>query len=90
MIVDDMHQEQQPELLRDMYWNESVPTVLPYTKETEQYRKEEPKGSAEVKEEADNASSTYYKIMFPFRASVHRPRVRTQLSVVRIYCVYIK
>ena len=62
-----MHQEN-PKLLKDMYFDKKVPENLPYTKETENYRKDEPKGSAEVKEEqADNLSSTYYKLAFPFR-----------------------
>ncbi len=83
MIVDDMHKEQ-PELLKDMYWNESVPAVLPYTKETKNYRKEEPKGSAEVKEEADNASSTYYKLIFRSGSGKHQ-RVRLRnLSAVHL------
>ena len=64
MIVDDMIQDY-PELLKDIHWNESVPAVMPYTKETEHYRKEEPKGSAEVKEEADSVSASYYKLAFP-------------------------
>lgn len=54
-----------PELVRDMHWHESpadeTPLQIPYTKETSHDRKEEPKGSAEVKaEEAEN--STYYKL----------------------------
>ena len=53
MIVDDMHHND-PELLKDMHWNESVPIKLPYTEETQHYRKEEPKGSAEQREEEDN------------------------------------
>ena len=53
MIVDDMHHNY-PELLKDMHWNESVPITLPYTEETQHYRKEEPKGSAEQREEDDN------------------------------------
>ena len=53
MIVDDMHHNY-PELLKDMHWNESVPIKLPYTEETQHYRKEEPKGSAEQREEEDN------------------------------------
>ena len=53
MIVDDMHPNY-PELLKDMHWNESVPIKLPYTEETQHYRKEEPKGSAEQREEEDN------------------------------------
>ena len=53
MIVDDMHHNY-PELLKDMHWNESVPINLPYTEETQHYRKEEPKGSAEQREEDDN------------------------------------
>ncbi|XP_025989069.1 uncharacterized protein LOC105201856 [Solenopsis invicta] len=46
MIVDEMHEEH-PELLKDQYWDEVVPKDLPYTVASEQYRKEEPKGSAE-------------------------------------------
>lgn len=46
MIVDEMHEEH-PELLKDQYWDEVVPKDLPYTLASEQYRKEEPKGSAE-------------------------------------------
>ena len=53
MIVDDMHHNH-PELLKDMHWNESVPINLPYTEETQHYRKEEPKGSAEQREEDDS------------------------------------
>ena len=71
MIVDEM-QEENPELLKDIHWGE--PVVLPYTKETDHYRKEEPKGSAEVKEEADNVSNTYYKLAYPFRASMSRQK----------------
>ncbi|XP_058790544.1 uncharacterized protein LOC131663853 isoform X2 [Phymastichus coffea] len=46
MIVDEMHEEH-PELLKDQYWNEVVPTDLPYTVASENYRREEPAGSAE-------------------------------------------
>lgn len=46
MIVDEMHNEH-PELLKDQYWNQVVPTDLPYTVATDHYRKNEPKGSAE-------------------------------------------
>lgn len=46
MIVDEMHEEH-PELLKDQYWEEVVPKDLPYTVASEQYRREEPKGSAE-------------------------------------------
>ena len=41
-----MHEEH-PELLKDQYWDEVVPKDLPYTLASEQYRREEPKGSAE-------------------------------------------
>ena len=41
-----MHEEH-PELLKDQYWDEVIPKDLPYTVASEQYRKEEPKGSAE-------------------------------------------
>lgn len=50
MIVDDMHNNS-PELLKDVYWNQVIPTALPYTVETAHYRKEEPKGSAENEQE---------------------------------------
>lgn len=46
MIVDEMHEEH-PELLKDQYWDEVVPKNLPYTVASEQYRRQEPKGSAE-------------------------------------------
>lgn len=46
MIVDEMHEEH-PELLKDQYWEEVVPTELPYTVASEHYRRTEPKGSAE-------------------------------------------
>lgn len=46
MIVDEMHEEH-PELLKDQYWDDVVPKDLPYTVASEQYRREEPKGSAE-------------------------------------------
>lgn len=46
MIVDEMHNEH-PELLKDQYWDEKVPVELPYTVGSEQYRRIEPKGSAE-------------------------------------------
>lgn len=46
MIVDEMHEEH-PELLKDQYWEEVVPTELPYTVASEHYRRYEPKGSAE-------------------------------------------
>lgn len=47
MIVDEMHEEH-PELLKDQYWEEVVPTELPYTVASEHYRRFEPKGSAET------------------------------------------
>lgn len=46
MIVDEMHEEH-PELLKDQYWDEVVPKDLPYTVASTNYRREEPKGSAE-------------------------------------------
>ncbi len=61
MIVDEMLHEK-PQLLKDLYFNDSVPKQLPYTQETKHLRKEEPKGSAEVIEEADAMSGTYYKL----------------------------
>lgn len=46
MIVDEMHMEH-PELLKDQFWEEVVPKELLYTVGSEQYRRFEPKGSAE-------------------------------------------
>eukprot|EP00095_Tigriopus_kingsejongensis_P003438 snap_masked-scaffold110_size354795-processed-gene-2.3 protein:Tk03438 transcript:snap_masked-scaffold110_size354795-processed-gene-2.3-mRNA-1 annotation:"bestrophin 23" len=71
MIVDDMHHEH-PELLKDIYFNDPVPPTLPYTKETEHCRKEEPKGSAEVIVETDSNSMTYYKLDFMNRNASKR------------------
>ena len=51
MIVDDMHQNNAPELLRDVFWHQVVPPTLPYTEETAHYRKDEPRGSTEQKDE---------------------------------------
>ncbi|XP_059471068.1 bestrophin-4 [Neocloeon triangulifer] len=47
MIVDEMHEEH-PELLKDQYWEEVVPRDLPYTVASEHYRRDEPKGSAQL------------------------------------------
>ncbi|XP_014243731.1 bestrophin-4 isoform X1 [Cimex lectularius] len=64
MIVDEMHEEH-PELLKDQYWDDVVPRDLPYTVASEQYRRNEPKGSAEfykVKEtEALYANLTHHR-----------------------------
>ena len=60
LIVDEMHTTH-PELLKDIHWNETRP-LIPYTQETIQDRKEEPKGSAEVLDAEDNyISQVYYK-----------------------------
>ena len=47
MIVDDMFTNHTPELVKDIHWADTVPTILPYTEETVHYRKEEPMGGAE-------------------------------------------
>lgn len=60
MIVDDMHHNH-PELMKDVYWNQVIPTALPYTEETAHYRKDEPKGSAENKDEHE----IYYAKNYP-------------------------
>jgi len=51
MIVDDMFQIGHPDLLKDTYWNQVVPAALPYTADTIHYRKDEPRGSAENKDD---------------------------------------
>jgi len=88
MIVDDMHHNH-PELLKDMHWNESVPITLPYTEETQHYRKEEPKGSAEQREEEDHnyqvGATTLSRITF--RITTHRIvllSIATILSIVTL------
>ena len=53
MIVDDMFQIGHPDLLKDTYWNQVVPSALPYTIESMHYRKDEPRGSAENKDDND-------------------------------------
>ncbi|KAL1517097.1 hypothetical protein ABEB36_000905 [Hypothenemus hampei] len=47
IIVDEMHEEN-PELLKDQYWDDVVPKDIPYTIGSEHYRKEEPLGSADM------------------------------------------
>ena len=79
MIVDDMHQDF-PELQKDLHWNVSVPATLPYTQESAHYRKEEPKGSAEVVEEEDNASSFYYRLAFPFNRTASSKNLKNGVS----------
>ncbi|QQP39662.1 Uncharacterized protein FKW44_020614 [Caligus rogercresseyi] len=59
LIVDEM-QHSNPELLKDLHWNETVPTNLPYTEDTEHYRKEEPKGGAEKVLDDDMYGYTNY------------------------------
>lgn len=61
MIVDEMHEEH-PELLKDQYWEEVVPTELPYTVASEHYRRYEPKGSAE-NYKVKQADAMYANIM---------------------------
>ena len=66
MIVDDMHNNNQPELIKDVYWNQVVPSALPYTIETAHYRKDEPRGSAENKDDND----IYYS---PTKSQINYP-----------------
>lgn len=73
MIV-DLHQNY-PELQKDEFFNAAGPLELPYTDDTKHLKKDEPKGSAEVQEEADNASSHYYKLSYAF----HRNSVKVCL-----------
>lgn len=61
MIVDEMHEEH-PELLKDQYWEEVVPKDLPYTVASEHYRRDEPKGSAELYK-VKEADAVYANIM---------------------------
>lgn len=61
MIVDEMHEEH-PELLKDQYWEEVVPKDLPYTVASEHYRRDEPKGSAEMYK-VKEADAVYANIM---------------------------
>lgn len=75
MIVDEMHEEH-PELLKDQYWDDVVPKDLPYTVASEQYRKEEPKGSAEhykVKE----SDALYANVMLGTQIQSHGQHRKT-------------
>ena len=89
MIVDDMHQEY-PELLKDIHFNQGGPTILPYTQEAAHLRMQEPKGSAEIKEEADNASSTYYRLSYPFHrtASKQKSMMKNSSSMIQLDSEY--
>ena len=46
LIVDEMHAEHPP-MLKDQYWDEVGPIVLPYTEAANRYRTEGLHGSAE-------------------------------------------
>ena len=37
-----------PDLLKDRFWNQSIPSQLPYTKAAEPFKQQEFEGSAEV------------------------------------------
>jgi len=50
LIVDEMHHEH-PELVKDQYWDEVFPSELPYTADTEAYRKAPPAGSTSLMDE---------------------------------------
>ena len=63
LIVDDMTFNQ-PELVKDIHWNEPAPQI-PYRRETIHLRKEEPKGSAEVMDEEDNYISAQVNYNYP-------------------------
>ena len=39
---------EKPDLLKDKFWNQVIPDQLPYTKASEEFKREEYKGSAEV------------------------------------------
>lgn len=71
MIVDEMHNEH-PELLQDKFWNEVVPDELPYTVASENYRKYEPKGSAE-NFKIKPTDALYANIAVSKRNSHHQP-----------------
>ncbi|XP_044254393.1 bestrophin homolog 22 isoform X2 [Tribolium madens] len=69
MIVDEMHEEH-PELLKDQYWDEVVPKELPYTVASEHYRKEEPKGSAEMYK-IKTTDGLYANLLAPKKSLIH-------------------
>lgn len=58
-----------PELLKDQYWEEVVPKDLPYTVASEHYRRDEPKGSAEMYK-VKEADAVYANIMPSKRGDV--------------------
>ncbi|KAG8247976.1 bestrophin-2-like [Homalodisca vitripennis] len=75
MIVDEMH-EDEPEVVKDVYWDEIVPKELPYTIASAGYRKLEPNcgvDSTDLSKQAKNrfngmkrsstrSSNTYYNV----------------------------
>ncbi|KAJ8933520.1 hypothetical protein NQ314_013960 [Rhamnusium bicolor] len=69
MIVDEMHEEH-PELLKDQYWDDVVPKELPYTVASEHYRREEPKGSAELYK-VKTADAMYANLVTPKKSMLH-------------------
>ncbi|XP_015834075.2 bestrophin homolog 22 isoform X2 [Tribolium castaneum] len=69
MIVDEMHEEH-PELLKDQYWDEVVPKELPYTVASEHYRREEPKGSAEMYK-IKTTDGLYANLLAPKKSLIH-------------------
>ncbi|XP_024942206.1 uncharacterized protein LOC107269279 isoform X2 [Cephus cinctus] len=75
MIVDEMHEEH-PELLKDQYWDDVVPKDLPYTVASEQYRREEPKGSAEHYKVKDS-DALYANVMLGTQVHNHSQHRKT-------------
>ena len=51
-----------PELLKDRYWNQSIPDQMPYTKAAEAFKKDEYKGSAEVHLKVKDVDKEYSDI----------------------------
>ena len=51
-----------PELLKDRFWNQSIPNQMPYTKAAEAFKKDEYKGSAEVHLKVKDVDKEYSDI----------------------------
>jgi hypothetical protein len=87
MIVDDMHHNH-PELLKDVYWNQTVPSALPYTEETAHYRKDEPRGSAEKKGTEEDIYYSKSQTIYPLFKNKLGGSSKQALDVLEPYSDY--
>ena len=83
---------EKPELLKDKFWNEIIPTDMPYTVGSEPYRAEEFRGSAEmtldVKDEEKIYSESHYYSGAGDRESQVRKRKPSRMSRLSRETIY--